>query len=95
MDQAFLRRLRFVVSSPTPTSAARGAVALAPSPTARPRHGLDPRRLAAVDLPGGGIAAAALTAAYLGAERGEVTAEDLGTATRWELAKHGRTHGVL
>ena len=38
---------------------------------------LDPRRLAAIDLPGGGIAAAALTAAYLAAERGEVTADDV------------------
>jgi hypothetical protein len=52
---------------------------------------LDPGRLAAVDMPGGGIAAAALTAAYLGADAGSVTADDVAAATRWELAKSGRT----
>ena len=50
-----------------------------------------PCALASIDLPGGGIAAAALTAAYLGAARGVVTAEDVAAATKWELAKHGRT----
>ena len=77
--------------SPTPTQARARRCGAARSRRATPAPGLDPRRLAAIDLPGGGIAAAALTAAYLGAERGEVTAEDVGAATRWELAKHGRT----
>ena len=95
MDQAFLRRLRVVVSFPYPDQSLREALWRRAFPDRTPAPGLDARRLAAIDLPGGGIAAAALTAAYLGAERGEVTAEDLGTATRWELAKHGRTHGVL
>ena len=92
LDPAFLRRLRVVVSFPYPDcGGARGDVA-AGVPAGRPlRRVSNPAALAAIDLPGGGIAAAALTAAYLGAERGEVTAEDVAAATRWELAKHGRT----
>jgi hypothetical protein len=91
MDQAFLRRLRVIVTFPYPDQALREALWRRAFPERTPAPGLDPRRLSAIDLPGGGIAAAALTAAYLGAERGEVSAEDLGTATRWEVAKHGRT----
>jgi SpoVK/Ycf46/Vps4 family AAA+-type ATPase len=91
IDQAFLRRLRAVVTFPYPDHALREALWRRAFPDRTPAQGLDPRRLAAIDLPGGGIAAAALTAAYLGAERGEITAEDLGLATRWELAKHGRS----
>ena len=45
-----------------------------------------PGSLAEIDLPGGGIAAAALIAAYLGAARGTVTADDVAAATKWELA---------
>ena len=62
-----------------------------PSRLARPSVTSIPAALASIDLPGGGIAAAALTAAYLGAARGVVTANDVATATKWELAKHGRT----
>jgi hypothetical protein len=91
LDQAFLRRLRAVVTFPYPDQTLREALWRRAFPDRTPAPGLDPRRLAAIDLPGGGIAAAALTAAYLGAERGEVLAEDLGLATRWEVAKHGRS----
>ena len=60
-------------------------------PAATPVAGLDRARLASVDVPGGGIAAIALTAAYLGAgEGGEVTEDHVRTAARWELAKSGR-----
>jgi hypothetical protein len=91
LDPAFLRRLRVVVSFPYPSAVAREEMWRRAFPAATPTAGLDCAALAAIDLPGGGIAAAALTAAYLGAERGEVTAEDVAAATRWELAKHGRT----
>ena len=91
LDQAFLRRLRVVVTFPYPDATAREALWRHAFPDRVPTTGLDPRRLATVDLPGGGIAAAALTAAYLGAEHGEVTADDVHAATRWELAKSGRT----
>ena len=91
LDSAFLRRLRVIVTFPYPDPAARAAMWQRAFPAGTPTEELDVDRLAAIDLPGGGIAAAALTAAYLGAERGEVSREDVAAATRWELAKNGRT----
>ncbi len=91
LDQAFLRRLRFIVSFPYPDPAARERMWRLAFPPEVPTEGVEPARLASVDLPGGGIAAAALTAAYLGAGRGEVTADDVAAATRWEMAKLGRS----
>jgi hypothetical protein len=91
LDQAFLRRLRVVVTFPYPDMAAREAIWRQAFPTAAPTPEFEPARLASIDLPGGGITAAALTAAYLGAERGHVSADDIAAATRWELAKNGRT----
>lgn len=91
LDQAFLRRLRYVVTFPYPDAAARERMWRLAFPPGTPLDDVDPARLSAIDLPGGGIAAAALTAAYLGAERGRVTAEDVSAATRWEMAKLGRS----
>jgi hypothetical protein len=93
LDQAFLRRLRVVVTFPYPDMAAREAMWRQAFPAAAPTPDLDPARLATIDLPGGGITAAALTAAYLGADRGHVSGDDIAAATRWELAKNGRTGG--
>jgi hypothetical protein len=62
-------------------------------PAATPVAELDARALAAVDVPGGGIASIALTAAYLAAEDGVVSGEHVRTAARWELAKSSRTLG--
>ncbi|HEY7430132.1 MAG TPA: ATP-binding protein [Streptosporangiaceae bacterium] len=91
LDQAFLRRLRAIVTFPYPEASAREALWRNAFPDRTPRSGLEPQRLAHVDLPGGGIAAAALTAAYLGAGSGVVTADHVAAATRWELAKSGRS----
>ena len=91
LDSAFLRRLRVVVSFPYPDVSARTQLWRRAFPESTPTADLDLASLAVVDLPGGGIAAAALTAAYLGADRGLVTADDVAAATKWELAKHGRT----
>jgi hypothetical protein len=91
LDQAFLRRLRAIVSFPYPDRSAREALWRTAFPPDTATTGLDPRLLAAVDLPGGGITAAALTAARLGAEAGAVGAHDVDTATRWELAESSRT----
>ena len=92
LDPAFVRRLRFIVSFPYPDAAAREAIWRRAFPPATPLRGLDPARLAAVDLPGGGIAAASLTASYLAADEDEPVGEDhVRLATRWELAKTGRT----
>ena len=91
LDQAFVRRLRYIVSFPYPDVAARERLWRLAFPSDTPTVGVDPARLASIDLPGGGIAAAALTAAYLGAGRGEVTADDVAAATKWEMAKLGRS----
>jgi hypothetical protein len=91
LDQAFQRRLRVVVTFPYPDRAARETLWRRAFPAAAPVDTLDPARLASVDLPGGGIAAAALTAAYLGAEAGTVDPDQVTLAARWELAKSGRT----
>ena len=61
-------------------------------PVATPVADLDAHRLAALDLPGGGIASVALTAAFLAAaDGGVVRQEHVRTAARWELAKSGRS----
>jgi hypothetical protein len=91
IDPAFLRRLRFVVTFPYPDVAARTELWRRAFPPLTPTDDVAPERLAAIDLPGGGIAAAALTAAYLGAEHGVVRSQDVVAATGWELAKHGRS----
>ncbi|MBL8929945.1 MAG: ATP-binding protein [Kineosporiaceae bacterium] len=91
IDPAFLRRLRVVVSFPYPDATARGELWRKAFPTQTPVSDLDFRSLSTIDLPGGGIAAAALTAAYLGAANGAVRMQDVIAATKWELAKNGRT----
>ncbi|MFN8078352.1 MAG: ATP-binding protein [Kineosporiaceae bacterium] len=91
LDSAFLRRLRVIVPFPYPDAAARTELWRRAFPAQTPTTNLDPAALATVDLAGGGIAAAALTAAYLGAHRGVVTPDDVAAATTWELAKNGRT----
>jgi ATPase family associated with various cellular activities (AAA) len=93
VDQAFLRRLRAIVTFPYPGAAARRELWRAAFPERTPVSGVEPADLATVDLPGGGIASAALTAAYLGAEQGVVTLDHVRDAARWELAKTGRTLG--
>jgi SpoVK/Ycf46/Vps4 family AAA+-type ATPase len=91
LDPAFTRRLRSIITFPYPDPGLREAMWRSAFPAATPVAGLDRARLAAVDVPGGGIAAIALTAAYLGAgEGGEVTEDHVRTAARWELAKSGR-----
>lgn len=91
LDPAFLRRLRTIVAFPYPDPELRRALWERAFPAATPVEGLDAGRLAELDLAGGGIAAAALTAAYLAADGGGAVArEHLRAATRWELAKNGR-----
>ena len=90
LDPAFTRRLASVVTFPYPDPALREALWHRAFPSGTPLGELDHRRLAAVDVPGGGIAAIALTAAYLAAEAGAVENDHLRTAARWELAKTGR-----
>ena len=92
LDPAFTRRLRTIVNFPYPSAELRESLWRLAFPPPTPLDGIDPRGLAAEDLPGGGITAAAIGAAYLAAGHGSgpVTPADVRTAVRWELAKTGR-----
>lgn len=92
LDQAFNRRLSTIVTFPYPDAALREALWRQVFPKATPTGDIDPRSLSGIDLPGGGIAATALTAAYLAAAEGAAVAtRHITEAARWELAKSGRT----
>jgi ATP-dependent 26S proteasome regulatory subunit len=74
LDTAFQRRLRFVVHFPFPDQAQREAIWRSVLPARLPRDGLDFRRLAQLNVAGGGIRNIALNAAFLAAERREPVA---------------------
>jgi hypothetical protein len=91
LDQAFMRRLRFIVNFPFPGAAERTQIwqkALAPEV---PRTALDYERLARFNLSGGNIHSIALNAAFTAAQRADadqsVTMPLLLSATRSELRK--------
>jgi len=90
LDPSFTRRLASIVTFPYPDAALRESLWRKAFPAATPVGDLDRRRLAGIDVAGGGIASIALTAAYLGAEEGAVLHEHVRAAARWELAKTGR-----
>jgi len=71
LDQAFLRRLRFVVQFPFPDAPQRAAIWRSIIPPGVPTEGLDPDRLATLNVPGGNIRSIALNAAFLAADAGE------------------------
>lgn len=70
IDQAFLRRLRFVVDFPFPAVAERKAMWQRAFPPKAPTEGLDFDRLARLSLTGGNIALIALNAAFRAAKAG-------------------------
>jgi len=92
LDNAFVRRLRFIIDFPYPSAAERRRIwerAFAPRV---PLRGVDFGRLAAFDLSGGNIHSVALNAAFLAAqaEPKEVTMPLLLEAARMEYRKLGR-----
>lgn len=92
LDQAFLRRLRFVVQFPFPGPAERRRIWIRAFPRENLRTELDFDRLAQLNLPGGGIRNIALNAAFLAAAQGgPVTMAQIGEAARREYAKLDRT----
>ena len=70
LDQAFLRRLRFIVTFPFPGSAERAQIWMRAFPATTPTCGLDVSRLAQLSVAGGNIRAIALHAAFTAAEAG-------------------------
>jgi hypothetical protein len=89
MDEAFLRRLRFIVEFPFPDTAARRAIWALSFPAAVPgAAGLDLDRLAELPANGGVIRNIAMNAAFLAAARGGDLDMDLVMrAARDEFAK--------
>src|SRR5207245_7904856 len=70
LDQAFLRRLRFVVEFPFPDAAQRAEIWRRVFPDATPTEGLSVAKLARLNVAGGSIRNIALGAAFLAADAG-------------------------
>ncbi len=88
IDNAFMRRIRFVVKFPLPDVTQRTEIWRRIFPKETPTAGLDFRKLAKLNLPGGNIRNIALNAAFLAADLGEpVTMAHLLQATESEYAK--------
>ena len=70
LDQAFMRRLRFVVEFPFPDAAQREQIWRRVIPERVPVRGVEFGRLAQLTVPGGSIRNIALAAAFLAADQG-------------------------
>lgn len=71
IDQAFLRRIRFIVSFPFPDASQRERIWQRSFPAATPTQDLNYKKLAKLNVAGGNIRNIALNAAFLAAEAGE------------------------
>lgn len=88
LDQAFLRRIRFVVEFPFPEAAQRAEIWRRVFPQATPTDGLKIERLARLHAAGGHIRNIAMSAAFLAADAGEpVRMSHLLLSARSEFAK--------
>jgi SpoVK/Ycf46/Vps4 family AAA+-type ATPase len=92
LDQAFLRRIRFITHFPFPDAAQRAEIWQRIFPSHTPTEGLDVRLLARLNVAGGNIRNIALNAAFLAADAGEpVRMTHLLRAARGEYAKLEKT----
>jgi hypothetical protein len=88
LDQAFLRRIRFALNFPFPDAAQRAEIWRRMFPAGTPTEGLNPVRLARLEVAGGNIRNIALNAAFLAADAGEpVKVAHILEAARAEYAK--------
>jgi AAA+ superfamily predicted ATPase len=88
LDEAFMRRLRFIVNFPFPGPAERRQMWRKALPPDVPQEELDHERLARFNVSGGNIHSIALNAAFMAAQRGSaVTQSLLLVAVRNELRK--------
>jgi SpoVK/Ycf46/Vps4 family AAA+-type ATPase len=67
LDTSFQRRLRFTVNFPFPDAAQRESIWRKAFPEATPTRGLDHKKLAQLNVPGGNIRNIAVNAAFLAA----------------------------
>jgi ATPase family associated with various cellular activities (AAA) len=92
IDQAFLRRLRFVINFSFPDASERAHIWRAVFPSQMPRDSLDFGRLAQLNIAGGNIRGIALHAGFLAAEDDRpLTMAHVMRAVRTEYAKLDRT----
>ncbi len=88
LDQAFLRRIRFVVQFPFPDAEQRAEIWRRIYPANMPTTDLDLKALAQVNVAGGNIRSIALNAAFIAAEAGiDLEMQHLLTAVKSEYAK--------
>ena len=88
LDNAFLRRLRFVVEIPLPDAAARRQIWVKAFPREMPKEELDYDALARLDITGGNISVIAINAAFLAAAEGKLLAmRHIARAARSEFRK--------
>ncbi|HBY77987.1 MAG TPA: ATPase, partial [Cyanobacteria bacterium UBA11148] len=71
LDQAFLRRIRFIVQFPFPDATQRALIWERIFPKQMPTEKLDFKKLAKLNVAGGNIRSIALNAAFLAADAGE------------------------
>lgn len=91
IDQAFMRRIRFVVDFPFPGAAERERIWRGMFPADVPKGNLDFARLAQLNATGGTIRNIALAAAFDAAKAGgPVTMSGIAAAARVEYTKVGR-----
>jgi hypothetical protein len=94
IDAAFLRRIRFILEFPFPDAVHRARIWRGVFPPDTPTSGVDPERLARLNIPGGIIRNIAMHAAFLAAdEAAPVRMSHLLEATRTEYAKLERPFG--
>ncbi|MBN2118653.1 MAG: ATP-binding protein [Anaerolineales bacterium] len=88
LDQAFLRRIRFVIQFPFPDINQRSEIWKRAFPSQTPTEGLDVYRLAKLNVTGGNIRNIALHAAFLAADSNQpVRMDHLLRGARVEFAK--------
>jgi len=88
LDQAFLRRIRFVVQFPFPDGNQREEIWKRVFPKQTPTEGLEADKLGRLNVAGGNIRNIALNAAFLAADAGEpVTMEHILRAAKSEYVK--------
>jgi SpoVK/Ycf46/Vps4 family AAA+-type ATPase len=91
LDTAFYRRLHFIVQFPFPDAVQRERLWSSVFPAATPVEGVDPKRLAQLNVAGGSIRNIAMNAAFLAADAGvAVGMPHLLQAARGEALKRDR-----
>lgn len=71
LDQAFLRRIRFVINFPFPKAPQRAEIWRRIFPSQTPTEGLDYKLLAKLEVAGGNIKSIAMNAAFIAAEENQ------------------------